>query len=283
VLARLVAGRVRERHGDVLCLASCSVELLREDGRVVAAVPFTRDVFQAFAAARIVHLLGDAAAETVAGGRLDYAFALHGAEDGHEPVPVAMTALAPASVRAATAAARAVGTPAADWIVTVLAADVVEGLAELDRLSRASGVETAGRVRARLGFDAGSRTFVRLLDRLVVARDARATETAVVSTAASWGEFLAGVDDGPQAATSVHTHLHLSEKLRAAAPLISIDDLVTHYVVFPDPLSAALVVTLFPDRSVTRLYGYAPDGRLAAEPGFWIETRGEDAWRFAAR
>ena len=159
----------------------------------------------------------------------------------------------------------------------------------LEHLSRESGLETAGRIHARAGFDSNRKRFVRILDRLVVSRATQGTASTVLSTGASWGEFLSATEsEGPRAYASAHTHLHLGrnetkagragenrpESMEASRskqePIISIDDVVTHYTAFPDPLSAALIVSLFPDRRVVTVYGYAVDARLVAEPGYRV-------------
>jgi hypothetical protein len=86
---------------------------------------------------------------------------------------------------------------------------------------------------------------------------------------------------GPRAPASVHTHLHLDETAdadaatavpspRDARPVISIDDIVTHYTAFPDPLSAALILSLFPGRRVLSIYGYTAQAQLACESGYWL-------------
>jgi hypothetical protein len=284
VAARLAPGRVRDRHGAVDCLESCRVELFDASGRVAADVEFPRRVFAAFVAARAAALLveGRAGAESPA-----VAFSLHAVAAGNEAYPVSLPALPRLSVGALAAAAAPHGTPEDGWITTFVTPEVVRGLGEIEAASRASGVEAAGRIDARIGIDTDRRRFVRILDRVVIARETRATATTVVSTAASWAEFLAGTPaDGPRAISSLHTHLHLEARdadgapgdhLLAAGgalgteaePCISIDDIVTHYTAFPDPLSAALIVSLFPDRRVVTVYGYTPGGELREEPGYW--------------
>ena len=44
---------------------------------------------------------------------------------------------------------------------------------------------------------------------------------------------------------------------------------MTHYTVFSDVLSAAAIVSVFPERRELRLYGYTPGAELRLEPGFW--------------
>ena len=55
-----------------------------------------------------------------------------------------------------------------------------------------------------------------------------------------------------------------------AIACVSIEDIVTHFTVFPDPLSAMLIVSLFPDRRVLKVYGYTPGAALREEPGYWV-------------
>ena len=286
VFAQLVPGRTREQHGPVRCLDSCAVELLAAGGRLVTRVEFPRAVFAAFAAARAVHLLVAAgqAVET-----LSIAYSLHALDAVEEPFPVDIPALRHRSIAALTRNAVAHGTPADDWVVTFVAPDVLAGLDAIERLSRESGAEAAGRLHARVGFDRARRRFVRILERLVISRATSATGTTVVSTAASWGDFLAASNGrGPRAFSHLHTHLHLSDTaagdgvpgdhllsasptLRAEGdPCVSIEDIVTHFTVFPDPLSAMLVVSLFPDRRVLKVYGYTPGAALREEPGYWV-------------
>lgn len=300
VFARLVPGQVRERHHDdphhreVYCLGFCCVELIGPRGGLVAYVEFPREVFAAFAAARAVYLLAGAGQpnETPT-----IAYSVHAVDDSAAPFAVQIPALPAMSVAALAAAAVARGSPLDDWVVTFVSAEVEAGIEEIDRLSRAQGVEVAGRICTQVAFDVERRCFVRILDRLVISRATRATALSVVSTAASWGDFLglAGTN-GPQALASVHTHLHLHDAgggsdgapgdhllasagaLRAnGAPCISIDDIVTHYTAFPDPLSAAVIVSLFPGargRLVT-LYGYSPGAQLREEPGHWVLADGD--------
>jgi hypothetical protein len=291
-VARLVPGSVRTRHGAIDCLESCRVELVGASGALLATVEFPRVVFAAFAVARGVHLLLEA------GRPLDtaIAYSVHAiARDDAEPFPLAIPALPPISVAALTRDAVACGTPADDWVATFVTPAVTAGIDELERSSRASGVETAGRIHSRVGFDPERRTFVRILDQLVIARATKATAASVVSTGASWGEFLAvATTPGPRAPSSVHSHLHLDgaadpvdgvqgnhllgggRGLAAShATCISINDILSHYVNFPDPLSAALIVSLFPDTRVLTLYGYTQSGLLREESGYWrLEREG---------
>jgi hypothetical protein len=286
VRARLAPGRVRERHGTVLCLESCAVELLDAGGGVAARVEFPRVAFAAFAAARAVHLLVESGAPL---DTLSIAYSLHAAAGDEEPFAVERPALPPLSVAALARAAVPHGSPADDWVATFVTPEARAGLDAIERRSRATRVEAAGRIRTRVGFDAERRCFVRVLDEVVISRATEATAVTVVSTAASWAEFLGpGAPAGPQAHSSLHTHLHLPEApggdgaagdhlLAAGAetlpadgePCISINDIVTHYTAFPDPLSAALIVSLFPDRRVVTLYGYTPRAQLRREPGWW--------------
>jgi hypothetical protein len=132
-----------------------------------------------------------------------------------------------------------------------------------------------------MGFDPVRRRFVRVLERLIPLRGVPATPLTVRSTAGSWGEFLATRPaDAPSVASSVHTHVHLDgceDADTTPAPCISVDDLVTHYVNFPDPLSAALIVSVFPHAAEVRLYGYTPAGVLREEPGWWMLTEDHHA------
>jgi len=262
------------------------VELLGTRRRVVARTEFSRAVFAAFAVARAQHLDVDVGTEAVT---MPVAYSLHAVDSAEPPYPVVVPALPPLSVDSLTAAAVAAGAPTNEWIATFITTEVSAGLGELEALSRRSGIEVAGRIHTRVGFDRERRCFARVLDRLVISRQTRGTALAVVSTAASWADFLSNAPaDGPQAPASVHTHLHLQPDaaggdgpsgehllapagtLRASSdPCISINDIVTHYTVFPDPLSAALIVSLFPDRRVLTLYGYAPNALLSLEPGYW--------------
>jgi hypothetical protein len=294
IFARLRPATVREWHGDVSCLESCRVEVLDAAGAVLTTVAFPRRVFAAFAVARALRVVAEGTAD---GAGLGLAYSLHAVRAEDEPFPVALPALAPASLDALCADATPHGTPDDRWIASFVGPAVRAGLADMEELSRASGLEVAARIHARVGYDAERRTFVRRLDRLVIAHETRATALTVVSTAASWGEFLAtGEPSGVRAPTSAHTHLHLPELhgdrdgapgdhllagAEAGAPedrvtCISLEDIVTHYLVYPDPLSAAFIVSLFPDGREVSLYGYTPGGELRAEPGWWElpEARG---------
>jgi hypothetical protein len=270
VAARLVPGQVRERHGHVLCLDACAVELRVGEDHVVDRVGFPRAAFSAFALARAVRVLA-AAGQPLDRPRVVHALHLEPGDD--EPLVLALPALASVSLAGMLAGARATGAPADGWIATFVGRAVAAGLDAIEHESRSTGVEAAGRLTARVGFDAGTRRFVRVLERLVISRATRASATAVVSTAASWGEFLATVPaGGPQAFSSLHTHVHLTEGDTLGPddlPCISIEDVMTHYVHFPDPLSAALIVTLFPGARAVTLYGYGPDAALHEEPGWW--------------
>ena len=286
VTARLVPGRVRDRHNGAICLESCAVELIDRRGALAARVEFPRVAFAAFVAARAVRLLVESR-EAVGDGAL--AYSLHATASADEPFTVVIPALPRLSVEALAASALPRGAPESDWVATFVSAAVGEGLEEIERVSRASGVEAAGRIHARVGFDPARRCLVRVLERLVISRATRASAVAVVSTAASWAEFLATAPaGGAQAYSSVHTHLHTPDAPGAdgvpgdhllasgaslrpdGEPCISINDVVTHYTTFPDPLSAALIVSLFPDRRVVTLYGYTPRAQLREEPGYWL-------------
>jgi hypothetical protein len=270
VWARIVAGAVHGTHGEVLCMGSCGVELRRADGGLVTTVDFGRNAFAAFAAARAVHRLDEA------GLPLDspIRFSLHGEPDGLGALPTALPALPRMAVSEVLCGSVAWATPAAAWVVTAIGPHVVAGFDELENLSRRMRQEAAGRILGRVGFDPERGVFVRTLDRLLVTRSTEASATTVVSTPQSWAEVPAADAPGVRVYSSVHTHLHLDEDgdLGAAhAPCVSIQDLVTHYVTFPDPLSAMLILSLFPgDRRVVALYGYAPDATLRAERGWWL-------------
>jgi len=265
--ARVIAGRVRERHGDVRCLESIVVELLDGASAPVARVEFERAVFGAFALARGLHLLDES------GGAADatVVYALHASAADDDPLPVALPAFEPVSLAALAADAEPVGAPGDGWIATFIAPAVVDGFAALADESRASGDETVGLVHARLGFDAERRTFVRIFERLLRSPATQASPLRVISTGASWGPYLALAGDRPSAPTSVHTHLHLTTP--DAAPCISIDDLIAHYTQFQDPGSAAAIVTIYPDRHEPTLYGYGRDGLLARAPGHYLLCR----------
>jgi hypothetical protein len=279
-LARLLPGPVRARHGDVHCLESCRVELRRPHGAPVLQVEFGREAFGAFALARAACRL----APTARSLERAVFYALHAVPSGDDAVPVVVPTLPVMSVDALARSALRWGAPDRGWIVSLMTPAVAHGLAELEEASRASGLETAGRIHTRIGFDPACRTFVRVLERLIVARDAPATAVTVRSTAASWGEFLSSRPHRPSVASSAHTHVHLCEGGGAApgdvagiAPGISIDDLVTHYVNFPDPLSAALIVSVFADTAEVRIYGYTRGAVLHEEPGWWLSLEEDHA------
>jgi hypothetical protein len=312
VWARLAAGAVRARHGSVDCLDGCRVHLLDAAGAEIAATEFPRRVFAAQAVARALHVVSAAGAE---GQAVEVSYALHAEAVDEAPFPVALPALESLSVDALAAESRHEDAGGFrdeapdDWIASFTTAAFDAGLDRIEERSRASGLEAAGHVHARVGFDPRRRRFVRILDRVVISDRARASALAVVSTAASWGEFLAGAAAaGPRAPSSVHTHLHLAAgEAEAGAgpgsgapargdgatlssardPVISNDDLVSHYDSYPDPLSAALVVSLFPAGRLVKRYGYTRDGVLAEERGGFALTadlggagaRGGDAWR----
>ena len=265
-VARLVPGPVRAWHGAVQCLDSCQVELRRPAGDLVSRTSFSREVFLPFALARATHRL--AAVETVADRALSYS--LHAVTTDEAPAPVVVPVLPAMSIAGLIAGATRWGEPAADWIVTVITAAAARGLGELETASRARGVETAGRLHTHIGFDPTTRCYVRVLDVLVPALDTAATATTVRSTASSWGEFLATRPGGASVASSAHTHVHLDHDGASVTPCISVQDLVTHYVTFQDPLSAALIVSVFPASAEVRLYGYTPAAVLREEPGWWM-------------
>lgn len=269
--ARVTAGRIRERHGPVACLESCHVELLDGAGAVVARVEFARGVFGAFALARGLHLLDEA------GGAPDttIVYALHATDAGAAPMAVAMPACERMSLAALLADVEPHGSPDHGWIVTCVTPAVMDGFAALAEESRASGDETVGLVHARLGFDPERRTFVRVFERLLRSPATQASPLRVISTGASWGPYLAAASDRPSAPTSAHTHLHVETP--EAAPCISIDDLIAHYTQFPDPASAAVVVTVYPDRHEPTLYGYGRDALLARAPGYHLLRAKEDS------
>ncbi len=294
--ARLVPGQVHDRHGAVYCLDSCVVELVEGRGLVVARVEFPRAAFAAFAVARVTYLIQEA------GTKLSDAavtYSLHAVDSTEEPFPVVVPHLPPLSVDRLAAEATAQAAPECKWLVSFMTPDVCSGLETMAHVSAAAGVEVAGRIHARVGFDSERRCFVRILDRLVISRHTRASALSVVSTTQSWADFLASGDTAaPQAPSSVHTHLHLDEQSpgtdgapgdhlldpasagslgAASEPCISINDIVTHYTAFPDPLSAALILSVFPDRRVIKLYGYTPDAQLRVEPGYWALHRGATA------
>jgi hypothetical protein len=290
-VARLLPGAVRATHGPVLCLAGCRVELARASGLVVAGVDFGLEAFAAFALARAVHLAVEARVE-IQGA---VTFSLHAAVTGDEACALTVPALPSRSVDALVATAEAMGSPSLDWIVTFVTPAVSAGLEALSAASRASGVEAAGRIHTLTAFDPERRAFVRVLDRLVVAHTREATAVTVRPSAASWGAFLAGRSaTAPSVASSVHTHVHLREDAPGEGPsgeellggddglarrddvCISIHDIVTHYVTFPDPLSAAAIISVFPDERVDTLYGYSPRALLRREPG-WFSLRADAA------
>lgn len=261
-------GRLRDRHGDTLCLTSCVVELRDDRGRVVSRREFARDVFAPFVTARALHVTGASPGTGTTTARIVYS--LHAAGCDDPPLRIATPALPAMSVDALAATATAEGDPSRGWMATFLSADVVEAFGDLECASRARRVETAGRIRARVGFDRRRRRFVRILDRLVPIRAGEATDSTVVSPAGSWAEFLAALPaDVPSVTCSVHTHLHEAGE----TPIISIADVVTHLTTFPDPFAASVIASLYPDGRVVRLYGYTPHGTVAEERGYWVLDR----------
>ena len=287
--ARVLPGTIREWHGDVRCLDSIVVELRDGGGEVVFCIEFPRRVLQPFVTARAVHCVVESGAQ----GTVAYASSLHAVDGDDDPWPVEVPALPAWSIDELAARSVAEGTPARHWIATFVHPDVLDGFALLEQASREQNVEAAGRIHTRVGFDPEARAFVRVLERLVVTRDVVATGSTIVSTAASWGDFLAAVPPGvaPSIPSHVHTHLHLAAdgegdergegRLSAQAePLISISDRVTHLTQSTDPMAAAVIVSLYPDRRVVTFHGYTPDGFLDEEPGYWVlPRRGKRTWR----
>jgi hypothetical protein len=271
-------GTIKTWHGSIACLDSLAIELRDERGRDVSRVTFPRHVLEPFVTARAVHRVVESKAE----GRLAFASSLHAIDADDAPWPVQIPPFPAWSIDDLAARATAVGSPGGGWIATFVTGDVLDGLATLEQHSREHGVEAAGRIHARVGFDRKARAFVRILERLVVTHDAVATGSTVVSSGASWGEFLAATPpDAPSAASHAHTHLHLAASDesregseialdRHAKPMISIADRITHLTTFTDPLAAGLIVSLYPDRRVVTAYGYRPDGLLDEEPGYWV-------------
>jgi hypothetical protein len=272
---------IRTWHGSVACLDALAIELHDERGREVSRLTFPRQVLEPLVAARALHRVVESKAE----GRLTFASSLHAIDADAAPWLVQVPPFPAWSIDDLAARAVAEGTPAREWIATFVTADVLDGLALLEQTSRACGVEAAGRIHARVGFDRRARTFVRILERLVVTRDAVATGATVVSSGASWAEFLAATPSGgPSVASHVHTHLHLGEDEasgqdadvmldRRARPMMSIADWVTHLITFTDPLAAGLIVSLYPDRRIVTLYGYTPRGSIEEEAGYWVLPR----------
>ena len=270
VVARLLPGAIRARHGEVHCLESCVVELRRTGGEMVCRVAFGCDAFATFALARAAHRLPPGAPPT--DRFLSYSLHAHACDDA--PAPVVVPTLPILSVESVAPRAMRWGASPDGWIDTVVTPAAATGLAELEQSTRASGHETAGRIHTRIAFDPARRCFVRVLDRVVVAHGAPATAVTVRSPAASWGEFLSTRPTCPSVTSSVHTHVHLLAACDAdgidAEPCISVSDVMTHYVHFPDPLSAALIVSVFADRADIRLFGYSPGAVLREESGWWL-------------
>lgn len=280
VTARLLPGRLRARHGGTDCLDTCRVELRDRAQRQVDCSEFPRTAFAAFALARASHMTRSRGLA----GNDDVAYSLHadgGASD--EALPLELGTLPALSLRETKAGAVAHGNPDGSWIATFITPSVAEGLAGMAGASRTRRVEVAARAHARVGFDESRHCFIRILDRLVLTRAAVATSVSVVSSAASWADFLdVAASGGVLAPSSAHTHLHLGAPpangkepgemwLDATAePCISIDDIVTHYVTFTHPLSAALIASVYPDRHQLDLYGYSPEAQLLREPGYWV-------------
>jgi hypothetical protein len=306
VRARLVPVRLRQRHEEVDCLESCGVEVLDPAGTALATVEFPRGTFAAYAVARALHLLGaDGEADLGTRGAYTVGYALHARPAVGDPLLVARPRLVPVRLGALTRGAVVHGRPDDTWVATLLTASVMEDIATLAARSRAQGIEAAGRIHARVGYDPARRCFVRLLERLVPTAAADATALSVVSSAASWAPFLDGAPDEPTAPSAIHSHLHAvapggaehspsadhllaeaaaetarsSRRVAARArvglamsvePCISIADVITHYATFPDTLSASAIVSLFPDRAVLKIYGYTGHARLREEPGHFV-------------
>jgi hypothetical protein len=182
VFATVCPGTVKTWHGSTACLDSLAIELHDERGHEVARLTFPRQVLDPFVTARAVHRVVESQAE----GRLAFASSLHAIEADDAPWPIEIPPFPAWSIDDLAAQAVAVGSPARDWIATFVTADVLDEIATLERRSRAHGVEAAGRIHARVGFDRKARVFIRVLERLVVTRDAVATGSTIVSSAASW-------------------------------------------------------------------------------------------------
>jgi hypothetical protein len=280
--AHLLPGTVRGWHDGVRCLESCVVDLRDARGHAVSRREFSRVVFVPFVTARAAYLIVEERGSTPADA---IAFSLHATGSGDGGFPVSVPALSPVSIDALVRSAVPVGDPASAWIVTLVHADVMEGLDGLERASRVGGVEAAGRIHARVAFDPERRVFVRVLERLIVTRETEATHSTVLSKPASWAAFLAAVPtDGPTAASHVHTHVHLATNGQQAAgseavlgadadPIISVNDRIMHLTTFSDPLAAALILSIYPGRRVLKLYGYTPEGTFEEEPGYWLLPR----------
>jgi len=286
VVCRLVPGVVRDHHQSALCLASLAIELHDARGRLAARTDVSAEVFAPFVEARAARLWARAAVD--GGTELGpVRFTLHAGPAVESPFPVSIPRLPSVSL-ATLSEARAVGKPDRGWVTTVIEPAVITGLDALETMSRSLGVEAAGRIHGRVGFDAERRCFVRVLEQLVPTRETTANATAVLSRAESWGEFLASVpSDGPSAGSQAHTHLHTrrpdgseGDGLDATAPpVISADDRISLLVDYPDSLSASLILSLYDDRRVLKIYGCAADGRLREEPGWFLHPGSAAAMR----
>jgi len=303
VSARFVAGRVRDRHAHALCLGTVVVELTDTSGRVVAHQEIGSEAFSTFAEARGVHLwLAAGGKEGTSIGRIDYS--IHATDESAEAFPVIVPMLPRIAVDDLALQAFDVQNPDRTWVATFVVPEVLAGFAELEATTRTSGLEAAGRIHTRLGFDADRRCFVRVLERVIASTGVTATASAVVSTPASWGEYLQSVPtDAPMTPSQVHTHPHLprpdlprpdlprpdlprpadataasgeeSALGTDAEPVISVQDRVTQLTTFPNTLSVSIILSVYEDRTIVSLYGYGPDGLLREEPG-WFRLRHEE-------
>lgn len=284
VFARFVAGQLRDTHEHALCLGTVAVELTDASGRVVGRQEFGSDAFATFAEARAVHVWLAAGDESTRIGRVVYS--VHATDGGDEAFPVIVPLLPHLAVDQLAEQAVLVENPDRTWVATFVTPEVLAGFAQLEAETRASGLETAGRIRTRLGFDAERCCFVRVLESFTASTDVTATATTVVSTPASWGEYLRSVPaDAPTTPSQVHTHPHLPRAQEATttsdgeaglgsdtAPVISVQDRVTHLTTFPNTLSVSVILSVYEDRTIPTLYGYGADGLLREEPG-WFRVR----------
>jgi hypothetical protein len=286
--ARFVAGRLRDKHEDTLCLGTVIVELMDAGGRVVGRQEFGSEAFGTFAEARAVHLwLATEGREGARIGRIVYS--VHAADGGDEVFPVLVPPLPHLAVNELAQRADPVADPDRAWAATFIAPEVLAGFARLEAATRTTGLETAGRIHTRLGFDRERRCFVRVLERFTASTDVTATATTVVSTPASWGEYLRSVPgDAPTTPSQVHTHPHLPRAADAATaagaesglgtdaePVISVQDRVTHLTTFPNTLSVSVILSVYEKRTAVSVYGYGPDGLLREEPG-WFRLQSEE-------
>lgn len=286
--ARFAAGQLRDKHQHALCLGTVVVELTDARGRVVARQEFASEAFGTFAEARAVHLwLAAGGHEGTRIGRIVYS--IHATDGGDEGFPVLVPLLPHLAVDELAREAVEVEDPDRTWAATLVTPEVLAGFARLEAATRTSGLETAGRIHTRLGFDPERRCFVRVLERFTASTDVTATATTVVSAPASWGEYLRSVPSGaPTTPSQVHTHPHLPRNVDAATasggesalgrdaePVISVQDRVTHLTTFPNTLSVSVILSVYEERTIVSLYGYGPDGLLREEPG-WFRLRNEE-------